>query len=226
MSTVEKYPEIVDEVLELLYKTAEIYGVGDIRKAVRREFKEMLVTGAYRDPDYLGIIFTKVTPEMGPIVAYNDTQILEDMELLGLTAQGVTLLGMGEYFHCGFYGPIPVPSSETNESLLYSFMMPAPDSPDPRIRKHGMACTIFLVFRRGPSIGHLLSVRPFVWEFLDTWVDRFGLDDENAAFLSKLLGLISAYRVRILEKMKSRSVRIEMENKILRLGLASTRGRE
>lgn len=225
MSTLQQYPEIVDEVLDLLYKTAEVQGAGDIRKVVRREFKEMLMTGDCVDPDFLGIVFSKVTPEEGPIVSFNDTNLVSESEILGLTAQGVTLSGMGEYYHCGLYGPVPVPNSADNESLIYTFMMDAPNSSDIRIRTHGMASCLFLLFRKGPGITHLLSVRPYFWEFLDTWIQKFGVEHEQLAFLSKLVSLISAYRLRIMDKLKTRAVRIEMENKILRLGLASTRGR-
>ncbi|MFX1514080.1 MAG: hypothetical protein ACFFCQ_15990, partial [Promethearchaeota archaeon] len=104
--------------------------------------------------------------DLGPIIVNNQSSLTET-ELLGLSIQGATIVGMGTTMAEGLHGPIPVPSRDDLQTMIYSYYFPAPDSLDSRIREFGRPSFVFLLFPKNYPILHSKNLHLLLEAYLE-----------------------------------------------------------
>lgn len=93
-----------------------------------------------------GMLFA-VNEELGANLRINASP-LNDREAIAAVIQGMTAVGFGEGRVNGLFGPLPVPYNNLYRTIVYVFTVDAPKSSDPKTRKYGRFCALFMVFRR------------------------------------------------------------------------------
>ena len=126
---------------------SEIAYLTSLRESQREKFK--------------GLLFIDFDDYRGPELSYNSS-ILSDEEGIKLGLQCFSTLGLGSTgnFHTGFHGPI-ILSDKNLAVLIYSFIRPAPQSTDVRLKKKGRPSIIIILFQSAEDAENKL-VRSFI----------------------------------------------------------------
>ena len=110
----------------------------------------------------LGLVIGWMDDREGPKPIFETPGFSENMADL-LAIQGTTMIGLGSDFQEGLFGPIPVPNEIEFEALVYTYLIDAPNSTDPRMVEHGRPCFLFLIFQRGDIFAHSKAVHKQVF---------------------------------------------------------------
>ncbi|MHA2029403.1 MAG: hypothetical protein ACXACP_05900 [Candidatus Hodarchaeales archaeon] len=153
------YIMLVDETIDII----EIDERFKIWKKVREKQRANLQ----------GIIFSLFDDTQGTKVIYNTS--LDDEAALLVAVQGQTISYMGKIneFKEGFKEALNVPNRTDLIHISYDFLVPAPQSTDPRIAKYGRVMNLYLLFPR--EFPHLKeeSFLQFLGSFIDEWVHNW-----------------------------------------------------
>ncbi|MHA1995176.1 MAG: hypothetical protein ACW97Z_11585 [Candidatus Hodarchaeales archaeon] len=119
----------------------------------------------------IGIVVAAFDDARGPRVVYSPSFINEETTLL-LAVQGQTISYMGKLneFQVGFKEPLNVPNRSDLIHVSYDFLVPAPNSKDPRIALTGRVMNLFLLFPRDLPYLKEKSFLQFIESFIDEWV--------------------------------------------------------
>ena len=129
----------------------------------------------------IGIVVAAFDDARGPKVVYSPSFINEETTLL-LAVQGQTISYMGKLneFKAGFKEPLNVPNRTDMIHVSYDFLVPAPNSKDPRIALTGMVMNLFLLFPRNLPYLKEKSFLQFIESFIEEWVrDWIDFQKEN-----------------------------------------------
>lgn len=120
-----------------------------------------------------GIIFALFDDTQGTKVIYN-TSLNEEAALL-VAVQGQTISYMGKIneFKVGFKEALNVPNRTDLIHISYDFLVPAPQSTDPRIAEYGRVMNLYLLFPREFPYLKEISFLQFLESFIDEWVHNW-----------------------------------------------------
>lgn len=120
---------------------------------------------------FRGLIFTRIE-DMGPDITANYTN-LDEGQALSLAVQAFTLIGVGTGSRSSgswvdnVFGPMPVPTGQLLNSLIYPFLVDDQSSKDARVRSAGRSCAIIvLVSRQMPKYDEF---REFLVNYFGQW---------------------------------------------------------
>ena len=130
---------------------------------------------------FRGLVFTRIE-DNGPDVTANYTN-LDEGQALSLAVQSFTLIGVGMGSRSsgswigGVYGPMPVPTGQLINSLIYPFLTNDQNSKDSRVRNAGRSCAIIILVSRLMPKYDLF--REYLVDYLEKWTDQQKFSDEN-----------------------------------------------
>ena len=153
------YIMLVDEIIDVI----EIDERLKTWKSIRREQRANLK----------GIIFALFDDTQGTKVVYNTSLDEEAALLVAVQGQTVSYMGKINEFKVGFKEPLNVPNRTDLIHISYDFLVPAPQSTDPRIAQYGRVMNLYLLFPR--TFPHLneKSFLQFLESFIDEWVHNW-----------------------------------------------------
>ncbi|MFX0205259.1 MAG: hypothetical protein ACFFDT_04690 [Candidatus Hodarchaeota archaeon] len=170
--------------------------------------------------DIIGMVIAIHDDDLGPKVVENQSSLTES-ELLSLSIQGATIVGMGAQLTEGLHGPIPVPSREDLQTLIFSFHLPAPKSIDSRIREFGRPGFVFLLFSKNYPYLHSKNVHLLLEAYLERAKDvelkesRFDVLFNNILNTLSLAVDITKIQSMDLKRLKEEIRRLREENQRL-----------
>lgn len=137
----------------------------DLQLQTRRKDRDTL------RENLIGIVVAAFDDARGPKVVYSPSFINEETTLL-LAVQGQTISYMGKLneFQIGFKEPLNVPNRTDMIHVSYDFLVPAPNSKDPRIALTGRVMNLFLLFPRNLPYLKEKSFLQFIESFIEEWV--------------------------------------------------------
>jgi hypothetical protein len=150
-----------------IFLTTEVTDITEIGT----QFKTWMDIRDHQRTHLRGIVVAIFDDVEGPKVVFNSN--LKEENALLLAVQGQTVSGMGriEEYSVGFMEPLNVPNREDIIHLSYNFLLPAPDSTDPRIAKMGRVSNIYLLFLKASPYINEYTFRGFVESYIDAWID-------------------------------------------------------
>lgn len=101
---------------------------------------------------FRGLLFTRIE-DHGPDITANFTN-LDEGQVLSLAVQAFTLIGVGTGSRSSgswidnIFGPMPVPTGQLINSLVYPFLIEDQTSKDSRVRSSGRSCAIIVLVSR------------------------------------------------------------------------------
>ncbi len=170
--------------------------------------------------DIVGMVVAIHDDDLGPMVVENQSS-LSETELLSLSIQGATIVGMGTILTEGLHGPIPVPSRTDLQTLVFSFHLPAPESKDSRIREYGRPGFVFLLFSKTYPFLHSKNVHLLLEAYLERAKDielkesRFDVLFDNVQNTLSLAVDITKIQDMDREKLREEIKRLREENQKL-----------
>jgi len=130
---------------------------------------------------FRGLLFTRIE-DHGPDINANFTN-LDEGQVLSLAVQAFTLIGVGTGSRSSgswienVFGPMPVPTGQLLNSLVYPFLIDDQTSKDARVRSAGRSCAIILlVSRQMPKYDEF---REYLIKYFSQWVKEGKFDEEN-----------------------------------------------
>jgi len=117
-----------------------------------------------------GIIFSIFDDKLGPKVVYNTTLDEETALMVAVQGQTISYMGKINQFTLGFKQPLKVPNREDLIHCAYDFLIPAPNSTDPRIAEVGRVTNIYLLFPYDLPYLKQEAFLQFIESSLEEWV--------------------------------------------------------
>ncbi|MFX0086721.1 MAG: hypothetical protein ACFFAU_13700 [Candidatus Hodarchaeota archaeon] len=150
-----------------IFLTSEVIDITEIGM----QFKTWMDLRDHQRTHLKGIVVAVFDDVEGPKVVFNSC--LSEENALLLAVQGQTVSGMGriEEYSVGFMEPLNVPNREDIVHLSYNFLLPAPESADPRIAKMGRVSSIYLLFLKTSPYINEDTFRGFIESYIDAWID-------------------------------------------------------
>ena len=105
---------------------------------------------------YRGLIYTRIE-DRGPDVIFNLTN-LDESQALALSVQSFTIIGVGTGSRSSgswighLFGPMPVPTGQLMNSLIFPFVIEDKTSKDLRVIKSGRSCALIFLVRAIDSL--------------------------------------------------------------------------
>ena len=130
---------------------------------------------------FRGLLFSRIE-DNGPDISANFTN-LEEGQALSLVVQAFTLIGVGTGSRSSgswvgsVYGPMPVPTGQLMNSLIYPFLVDDQTSKDSRVRTAGRSCAIILlVSRQMPKYDEF---REYLLEYFSEWTKDSNFSEDR-----------------------------------------------
>lgn len=130
---------------------------------------------------FRGLLFTRIE-DHGPDITANYTN-LDEGQALSLCVQAFTLIGVGTGSRSSgswvgsVFGPMPVPTGQLVNSLIYPFLIDDQSSKDSRVRSAGRSCAIMILVSR--TMVKYDEFRAYLVEYLGQWVKQQKFSEEN-----------------------------------------------
>lgn len=130
---------------------------------------------------FRGLLFTKIE-DNGPDVTANYTN-LDEGQVLSLAVQAFTLIGVGTGSRSSgswvdnVFGPMPVPTGQLLNSLIYPFLVDDQTSNDVRVRTAGRSCAIIVLVSR--QMKKYDEFRYFLIKNFEEWTKENDFSPEN-----------------------------------------------
>jgi hypothetical protein len=130
---------------------------------------------------FRGLLFTRIE-DNGPDITANFTN-LDEGQVLSLSVQAFTLIGVGTGSRSSgswvdnVFGPMPVPTGQLINSLIYPFLIDDQSSKDSRIRSAGRSCAIIILVSR--QMKKYDEFRTYLINYLGEWVKQNKYSEEN-----------------------------------------------
>ncbi len=122
-----------------------------------------------------GIIFSLFDDTQGTKVMYNTSLDEEAALLVAVQGQTISYMGKINEFQTGFKEALNVPNRKDLIHISYDFLVPAPQSTDPRIAKYGRVMNLYLLFPREfpylKEISFLQFMESFIDESVHNWIE-------------------------------------------------------
>ena len=128
--------------------------------------------------------------DSGPGIVLNFSS-LDETQAFSLAVQSFTLLGMGTGSRSSgswmnhLFGPLPVPTGQLINALIYPFLIIDQSSSDSRVRKAGRSCSLIILLRR--SMQRYDEFRIFLENFLPKWLEAENFSEKNFKQLEYVL---------------------------------------
>ncbi len=129
---------------------------------------------------FRGLLFTRIE-DHGPDITANFTN-LEEGQALSLAVQAFTLIGVGTGSRSSgswvgnVFGPMPVPTGQLVNSLIYPFLIDDQSSKDSRVRTAGRFCAIIMLVSR--QMQKYDEFREFLINYLAEWTKTQKFSEE------------------------------------------------
>lgn len=130
---------------------------------------------------YRGLLYTRIE-DHGPDITANYTN-LDEGQALSLAVQAFTLIGVGMGSRSsgtwigGVFGPMPVPTGQLVNSLIYPFLINDQSSKDSRVRTSGRSCAIIILVSR--QMQKYDDFREYLLEYLEKWSNQENITEEQ-----------------------------------------------
>ena len=123
---------------------------------------------------FRGLLFTRIE-DHGPDITANYTN-LDEGQALSLAVQAFTLIGVGTGSRSSgswvdnVFGPMPVPTGQLLNSLIYPFLVEDQSSKDSRVRSAGRSCAIILLVSR--QMAKYDDFREYLIKYFAEWTKQ------------------------------------------------------
>ena len=130
---------------------------------------------------FRGLLFTRIE-DHGPDITANFTN-LDEGQALSLAVQAFTLIGVGTGSRSSgswvgnVFGPMPVPTGQLVNSLIYPFLIDDQTSKDSRVRTAGRSCAIILLVSR--QMTKYDEFREYLIDYFTEWTKNQKFTEEN-----------------------------------------------
>lgn len=130
---------------------------------------------------FRGLIFTKIE-DNGPDITANFTN-LDEGQTLSLAVQAFTLIGVGTGSRSSgswvgnVFGPMPVPTGQLVNSLIYPFLIDDQSSKDARVRTAGRSCAIIILVSR--QMSKYDDFRDYLINYFSEWTKSLKFSEDN-----------------------------------------------
>ncbi|MCK4847965.1 MAG: hypothetical protein KAT16_02960 [Candidatus Heimdallarchaeota archaeon] len=121
----------------------------------------------------IGIIFSVFDDRLGPKVIYNSALNEETALMVAVQGQTISYMGKINEFILGFKQPLIVPNRDDLIHCAYDFLIPAPNSTDPRIAEVGRVTNIYLLFPKNLPYLKEEAFLQFIESSIEEWVYNF-----------------------------------------------------
>lgn len=135
-----------------------------------------------KEPLFAGLVVS-VMSDVGPQMMCNIAPpALDEVTLLNLNVQGMTLLGLADGVpENKLHGPVPVPTTEEYQSLVYSFIVEATVTEDERMQEFGVDSILFILFKAN-RLREILGSYGIIESLLTRLVKNIKTEDDLADF--------------------------------------------
>ncbi len=135
-----------------------------------------------KEPLFAGLVVS-VMGDAGPqMICSIAPPDLDEITLLNMNVQGMTLLGLADGVpENKLHGPVPVPTSDKYQSLVYSFIVEAKVTKDERMQTFGVDSVLFILFKAN-RLREILGSYGIIESLLSRLVQNIKTENDLADF--------------------------------------------